>query len=232
MFIIWRGKSLWVMAVALLCMGLVWNLPEILHWAPEDKESAVQEAGIFGMLLAGFICWSWGSALKRRDGWSHTLYYIPIQWIGILIIGGNAIHSAMGLWEEAKPKAVETATPTPAPMEKPLTASYWKPRDTALERIALADAVKKYPALGDLNSAFHARWKALSEEYRNTRPGFFENPSWPLSLAKDTDKLLKSEAPLTAIIPSTPLPPSREPARVSTNEQHRPDRIPLPFTER
>lgn len=153
----------------------------------EREKDAVEEGVVFGLLVAGFICWFWGRALNRGDEPSHTINFIPIEWLGALIIVANVLYAACDLWETK----FGSAPPTELP--KPLSAGPWQRRNFKMERLTTDDAIKQYPGLVNLDSAFHAPWAALAKEYRDKQPSYFDSPSWPVELAKEVEKRRKRQ---------------------------------------
>jgi hypothetical protein len=219
MYIVWRGHGLLALGIVLLCVIVAAQVPSAFHMSGNAEAKAVHEAMVCGLAVGGIICWFWGRALRRRDGWSHTLYYIPIQWLGALIIIGNVYYSSTQLWratvagpDEESPAATPAApspegpaanSPTDPTMSRPSGSAAnptpfpalptWERRDRTAERASKAAAIQRYPELGVPGSPFETRWMALSQEYRETRPNYFEKPDWPERLAVDTDRLLQAK---------------------------------------
>lgn len=55
---------------------------------------------------------------------------------------------------------------------------------------AQAAAVRKYPALGVAGSAFNREFVARVQSAREGKPGFFDDPKWPLLLADEVARAL------------------------------------------
>lgn len=79
---------------------------------------------------------------------------------------------------------------------------------------AQAEAVKKYPALGVAGSDFNREFLSRMQIARTERPGFFDNPLWPVALADEVARALPAAASqvpspaqgFSAIVPP-PAPP-------------------------
>jgi hypothetical protein len=82
------------------------------------------------------------------------------------------------------------ATPPPAPSQ-PVVSANRLPYDAAV-RAAQKVAVERYPELGVANSPFNRTFVSAYRRLREQNPEYFTDSNWPVALAEEVDRELRS----------------------------------------
>lgn len=189
MFIVWSGLGILAPIIVILgAVGVNIAANSIFGAHYSDGHSWVTAGGF---MIGGLLCFFAGRALRKQGG-SHSLFFIPMDWIGILAVLlsvplwlAPSRNERKGLEEEVsgapepQTAAVEPQPPpaTPAPSLKSPPMSFATVAD------AQREALRRYPDLGVANSDFNRRFVALYKQYQQSNPQLLQNPNWPMILA-------------------------------------------------
>jgi hypothetical protein len=212
MIVIYRGLGLFVLLMAMVAGAIIMLLPILLIPSAEEAHRYSTLAAFSAVVGMGAVCWIWGRYLKRRSGFSHSIYFLPIQFIGMVLVVVPALVVSIDFYygdnpffpKERTKKAA--ANETPATQPKPPSSSNGHIEDVVshphfkTEAEARQYALQRYPTLAIANSPFNTQFVELYKAYTATRPEIFKDPNWPLQLALETEQLLKSNpAPQAAV---------------------------------
>jgi len=133
-----------------------------------------------GIGLGGFVCWRIGSSQR-----AHTLYGIPMHACGLVAMLAGLFFAVM---VAADPAAFDKLRSRPNRVAINLTpgATAVSPQGFA-QAVAASEqtAVRLYPALGVAGSDFNTRFLALHKRYSAEQPAYFNDPNWPVTLARE-----------------------------------------------
>ncbi len=203
MIVIWRGRAFLVLLVSAV-LAIVFNAVGAIFPFPGGRWVNLTVL-LGGPVAAGWLCWSWGRALRRKDGWSHHVYFIPVEWFAVLFILWPVYmvwsayqyghDSLVGL--VASGPAITEAAPSTPPSAPANRAAPAAPSYPQFKTVAEAQqyAMQRYPTLGIANSPFNAQFLALHKNYQASRPAKLQDPNWPVQLALETEQLLKNKSP-------------------------------------
>jgi hypothetical protein len=101
MIIIWTGRGLWALLILVISLSLPVVAAVLLaQWFPQAAgESLFGLAMASGLAIGGALCWRFGRAWKKdpKLGELHSLYFIPVEYWGVLAIGGAILLIAQQL---------------------------------------------------------------------------------------------------------------------------------------
>jgi hypothetical protein len=187
--IIWTGWG--ILTPFLLGVGLFGaSFATRSFYGPGFMETHSWVFGV-GLGLGGFLCWLVGRWLYGRDnrvfvdkatgrevnaGGSHTLFLIPMHWIGVL-----AMLAAI-------PAAIYIMPPKSRSKDTTIASSA-----SHYESVADAQqaAISRYPELGVADSAFNKAFLTLHKKYQSEHPELFRGNDWPLVIADEVDRTIK-----------------------------------------
>lgn len=160
-----------------------------------------------GVGIGGFLCWVIGRWLYGRDsqvlvdkasgrevnvGATHTIFFIPMHWIGAIAMIAAVPAGMYGLPESSRSKRRAEAESSSAGRSgekaQPAEASRYS---SAAE--AQQEAVRLHPALGVAGSEFNKAFLSLHKKYQQDRPEVLRENNWPLVIAEEVAKTVKSE---------------------------------------
>ncbi len=206
MIILWRGRGLFVLLVSGIFGIILGFIPTMLIPSEEGAHQYSGYARYGGMVGAGLLCFFWGRYLKRQTGFSHSVYFVPVQLIGFLFAVVPLIIAGIDLSYGENPfKPIEwrkkttvakyapaATTPLPANRHGVEEAVSYPRFKTEAE--ARQYALQRYPTLAIADSPFNAQFVKLHQDYTAKKPEIFQDPNWPLQLALETEQSLKSHA--------------------------------------
>jgi hypothetical protein len=153
-----------------------------------------------GLFVGGFLSWLVGQWLYGRSrqvlvdratgqevhvGGSHTLFFIPMNWIGAIVMIAAIPAGIYGFPESSKKKGlVEEHGPAPS------SPDVAPPRFASVKE-AQQEAIRLHPELGVEGSDFNKAFLALHKKYQAERPELFRNSDWPVFIADEVAKARK-----------------------------------------
>jgi hypothetical protein len=153
-----------------------------------------------GIALGGFVCWVIGRWLYGRDrrvlvdkasgrefnaGASHTFFFIPMHWIGVVAILAAVPAGMYGIPESSRSKR---RAQTGSQQDQPAPSFQYASASEAQQA-----AIRLHPELGVAGSNFNNLFRGLHKKYQQERPELFRDNNWPIIIADEVAKTLKPE---------------------------------------
>ncbi len=187
---IFRGRGWLVLLVGVLifCCAVL-TMVQMMGLLHMTDRNAAREVGMNAcgpiFLVIGLVWWYWGVALQKRDGYSHTFLFIPVQFFGVLAftwavinLFGFGVVQARRYFERQKVAQETQAGKAALP-------------HFATQKEAELYAMQQFPELAIPGSPFNKRFLALQRQFKAANAPLLQDPSWPVQLAIQTDELMK-----------------------------------------
>jgi hypothetical protein len=199
--IIWSGWG--ILAPFLIIAGTLGaNTLANSYFGPDYSKTHFWVLGA-GLFAGGFLCWLAGQWLYGRSsrvlvdratgqevtvGGSHTIFFLPMHWVGTLIMLAAIPAGIYGFPESSRKKNAEKLVGEEAPAVVPPVETAVVPSPYATVDAAQQAALRLHPELGAAGSDFNKAFLALHKKYQAERPELFRRTDWPIVIADEVAK--------------------------------------------